>query len=186
MALLKMQIQGLCEAMEPEERRPFEAICEGLTETMEDLRTLTRDLSPPSLYVAGLEAAIESLLEDQIQAKHGLRYTLEVTPEAVPKADDLRVLIFQSVRELLINVVKHAKADHVRVTIKRRGPYIQITVADNGIGFNVRAVETAMSRAGGFGLFSIRERLELIGGRLKIQSRPGRGSRLTLIVPPSV
>lgn len=183
LALLKMELQGLCQDMNPSQRGPFDRICDSLTTTMDDLRNLTRDLSPPTLYLAGLEAAIESLLEDQVQAKHGIHYTLEVDPGVLPKADDLRVLLFQCVRELLINVVKHARAGLVRVTIKDRGPYVQVRVSDNGVGFDVQAVEATMSQAGGFGLFSIRERLELIGGRLRIQSRRGRGSRLTLTVP---
>ena len=115
--------------------------------------------------------------------KHGLAVALSVEPDASAGAGDVRVLLYEAVRELLFNVVKHAGVQTASVTL-RRGPgdQVQIVVADNGVGFDPATVTSAGAGGGGFGLFSIRERLKLVGGRLEVESAPGQGSRFTLTV----
>ena len=88
--------------------------------------------------------------------------------------------MFRNVRELLINVVKHAKASKVKVSISRVDDDIQVCVEDNGVGFNADEVAQLPSADGGFGLFSIRERLEQIGGCIEIGSAPNQGSKITM------
>jgi PAS domain S-box-containing protein len=183
LALIKMHLQSLAVSLSNEQRPRLTEICADITDTMEDLRDLTFDLSPPSLYIAGLEAGIESWMEQELRDKHGIAYTFRAAPKHLPLAHDLRTLLFQCVRELLINAVKHAQAKCVDVIIGVANNYISITVRDDGIGFDVSETENAMSRTGGFGLFNVRERLEFIGGCLDIQSRPGQGSCFTLTAP---
>ena len=93
-----------------------------------------------------------------------------------PSREELRVLLFQAVRELLMNVVKHAKARWCRITTHRGSGVIQITVEDNGVGF----VASAAGDAKGFGLFSIQERIETLGGSILIRSGPGQGTYVFL------
>ena len=148
----------------------------------EDIRSLTFELSPPVLYELGLAAGVEWLAE-QFQAKHQLQ--IEVVDDRQPKplGEDVRTLIFRAVRELLINVVKHARARAVRVSLRLEGEDLLAEVSDDGAGFDSSRHTVPKKSAGGFGLFSIRERMRSIGGSFQIRSAPGHGTRALLIAP---
>jgi signal transduction histidine kinase len=92
------------------------------------------------------------------------------------------VLLYRAVRELLLNVVKHAQAHQVEISVGRVGDQIRILVGDDGVGFDVSQADQ-LAPTGGFGLFSIQEGLGHIGGRLEIDSAPGKGTRALLIAP---
>jgi PAS domain S-box-containing protein len=152
-----------------------------LDESIHASRSLTAELSPPILQVAGLNAGLEWLVR-WMNDKHGL--SVELTMDADPPlAEDVKVLLFESVRELLFNTVKHSQARSAAVHVQEIEDSVQITVVDQGCGFDVHAVRWVGERAAGFGLFTIRERLELIGGRLHMDSTPGKGSRFVLSAP---
>jgi signal transduction histidine kinase len=85
--------------------------------------------------------------------------------------------------ELLINVVKHARTHRVEVSILSSAHTIRIRVKDNGVGFNLSEIKERNDKMGAFGLFSIRERLNHLGGYLEIESKPGHGTRATLVAP---
>lgn len=144
-------------------------------------RSLTFELSPPILYDLGLEAAVEWLAE-VFQNQHGIKIEVQTDKHSKPMDDQLRVLLFQVVRELLLNVVKHAQADQVKVVIGREGNNINIQVEDNGVGM-VIPPGAPLGSAAGFGLFSIRERLKYLGGYLKVASESDQGTKVTLVVP---
>jgi signal transduction histidine kinase/ActR/RegA family two-component response regulator len=146
-------------------------------------RSLTAELSPPILNEAGWTPALKWLAR-WMADKHGLAVALALEYDAPAGAEDVRVLLYEAVRELLFNVVKHARVKSASVTL-RRGPgdQAQIVVTDTGVGFDPATATSAGAGGGGFGLFSIRERLDLVGGRLEIESAPGKGSRFTLTVP---
>ena len=97
--------------------------------------------------------------------------------------EDRAALCFRAVQELLVNAVKHAHARKIEVSIGRNRGRICITVADDGIGFDTSGGISRKGRKGGFGLFSIRERLQHLGGSLKVDTKPGRGTRVTLSAP---
>jgi signal transduction histidine kinase len=82
-----------------------------------------------------------------------------------------------------MNVVRHAGADAVKVTIGREDGHVRLTVEDNGRGFDFERAVSNAGDAGGFGLFSIRERLSSVGGRLEVDSGPGHGARVTMTAP---
>jgi PAS domain S-box-containing protein len=153
-----------------------------LDQIIKDTRSLMRELCPQVLYELGLEAAIDWLVE-QTQAKYGLRCVAEITPLRRPIREDRRVILFQATRELLVNVAKHARAKQARVILKGNETRITIQVADDGCGFDPSFLTLANSTARGFGLFSIRERVALLGGELQIDSAPGQGTRATVTVP---
>jgi PAS domain S-box-containing protein len=159
----------------------LDKISELIAQTIQDTRALTFELSSPILYELGLEAAVEWLTE-HIQEQHGILSDFEDDRQPKPLEDDIRVLLFKVVRELLINVVKHAQARHVKVSMIRDDGNIQITVTDDGAGFDTSKIYR-WNMAEGFGLFSIRERLEHLGGYLEIVSQPGHGTRVTLVAP---
>jgi signal transduction histidine kinase len=100
-----------------------------------------------------------------------------------PLDDDIRVLLFRNVRELLINVVKHAQANKVRVSVRKVKDNIRVDVEDDGVGFDPFEVMSMAAKKAEFGLFSVRERLEQLGGMIEINSKPGRGSKITMKAP---
>jgi signal transduction histidine kinase len=102
--------------------------------------------------------------------------------------EDLRVLVFQLVRELLFNVVKHAQVNRASIAFREQENRLFLRVEDQGIGFNVDAVTKAEGEEKGslFGLYGIRERLALFGGSLVIDSTPGAGTRIEISLPKQV
>jgi signal transduction histidine kinase len=158
---------------------------EGLEGAIDMTRRLAVDLSPPVLASEGLADTL-FWLRTQLQERHNL--TLEVAAEHafyIANAD-MRVLLFQAIRELLFNVVKHAGVNHARVEITDQEGHMVIRVIDEGHGFDVAQLEDRIEQEGGFGLFSVRERIALFGGRMEIDSAPGQGTRVTIYTPIAV
>ena len=144
-------------------------------------RTLMAELSPPVLHELGLSAALQWLAEDMV--KHGLMVELSLSPGPLPLREDEHVLLYQSVRELLINIVRHAKTSRARLALSVEVTnQLQIVVQDDGAGFKV---ESLAARTSGmhFGLFSIRERMEAMGGAFVLDSTLGGGTTITLTLP---
>ena len=154
-----------------------------LGDSISSARALTSELSPPVLHESGLLAGL-GWLARWMGDKHGLAVDLSVAADLPRLAEDASVLLFESVRELLFNVVKHASAAPATVTVRRtEDDDIRIVVSDRGPGFDRDFGIVPDDVAGGFGLFSIRERLGLLGGRLIIENVPGAGSQISLTAP---
>lgn len=149
---------------------------------IQDTRSLIYQISSPILYELGLEASLEWLAE-HFETEHGLRIAFYDDGAGKPLSDEVKVTLFQVVRELLINVAKHARADRVSLAVRRRRNQIVISVADDGDGFELSQVVGDVRGRRGFGLFNIRQRLELLGGELDIASLPGRGTTATVVAP---
>ena len=157
-------------------------IREFIEQTIQDTRSLTFELSPPILYELGLEAALAWLVA-QIQKKHGLR--IDFNDDEQPKQLDngCRVILFQTTREMLFNIVKHARAQKATVSVRKDDDTARIDIEDDGIGFNASEFDSFESGSMGYGLFSVRERLHPLGGRMEIHSEPGSGTRASLLLP---
>ena len=146
-------------------------------------RNLTLKFSPPALYDAGLAPALE-WLGGQVSEEHGLEIEVDCDDTAQPEAQDTRVLLYQSVRELLFNVVKHTKTPWAKLSMHHGGEgTVQVSVCDEGQGFDPEVLANTDLLHARFGLFSIRERLELIGGRMEIESIAGQGACVRLFAP---
>jgi PAS domain S-box-containing protein len=168
---------------DPQVREGAEEIVELIEKALADTRSLTGELSPPTLQKGGLLPALEWLTR-WMGERH--RFTVRLERPAAPLPalpEDLFVLLYQSVRELLFNAVKHAKVSAAEVTVAAAANTLTLTITDAGIGFDPTLLRVAGGTEGGFGLLGIRERLEWVGGRLEIASTPGQGSRMTLVVP---
>lgn len=157
-----------------------EVVDESLTYT----RNLVAELSPPVLHEFGLFTALRWLGE-QMQRYH-LTVTVRIeAPDEVKLPESQAVLVFQSVRELLLNTVKHAGSKRASIVAAGGEGELKIVVVDRGVGFDPITLSsphsTAMSSK--FGLFSIRQRMEALGGRLELHSQPGEGTRATLVLP---
>jgi len=152
-----------------------------LGDAIQIARQLTVDLSPPLLKGEGLVDALH-WLATQMAQMNGLHVNLHADQTFATITEDMRVLLFQIIRELLFNVVKHAGVQQVTVTLRKGvAGQIMINVTDGGRGFDVALAEA--SHDGSFGLFSIRERLKLFDGQIEIHSAPGQGTSITLFVP---
>jgi signal transduction histidine kinase len=154
-----------------------DALKQALTYT----RTLVADLSPPVLREFGLPAALAWLGDHMLP--HGLSVAVTIGKDCRQLPEDQAVLLFQSVRELLMNVSKHAGVDRATVSLSMAADgTLRVVVEDVGKGFDVAAADRPSDQ---FGLFSIRERMQVMGGTLEVDSSPGRGTKATLILPPT-
>jgi two-component system, NarL family, sensor kinase len=151
-----------------------------LDQAIQYTRNLTFEISPPALYELGLEAAIDGLVE-RFRSKHGLAARIETT-DVGSLGEEVVVLLYKSVQELLTNVAKHAAAANVTVRLHREGDFVRVEVEDDGRGFDGAALE-AWGHGDHFGLFKIRERLQYLGGTVLVRSAPGGGTTVTLSTP---
>jgi PAS domain S-box-containing protein len=155
-----------------------------LDEAITAARSLSLELVPPLLHGSGLPAAL-IWLGERTAKEYGIVVQISADPLANSDRKDVRTLLFESVRELLLNAVKHGHVDRASVELKP-GPddMLCVTVADEGHGFDPsELVDRAKAGHVGWGLFSIRERLTLLGGRFDIESAPGQGTRIHMIAP---
>ncbi len=183
LAISKIKLESLGEfAFLSEPGKTLNEVRDLIAQTIESARSLTFELSPPVLYELGFEAAVVWLIR-QARRQYGLSTEFKDDKRPKPLNHNVRVLLFQAVRELLVNVAKHAQARNVTVSARRVRDEIHVSVEDDGVGFDVSLADSRAYETGGFGLFSIRERLGHIGGRLNIESRPGHGTRVTLTAP---
>jgi signal transduction histidine kinase len=153
-----------------------------LADTTTQTRTLMLELAPPGLHESGLVEALRWLAE---RAGRQQRLTVTVEDDGLPKPleDQVTVLLFQTVRELLQNVIKHARSKRATVRCAVINDALTIDVLDPGIGFEVHSIDRLPTRQGGFGLFNIRERLKLMGGSVDIHSIVGEGTTVRIRVP---
>jgi signal transduction histidine kinase len=175
-----MKLEELSEPqVDTDSRRVLNETRELLDNTIQDTRTLTFEISPPLLYELGFEPAVEWLVE-QFRERHNIPIEYRGNGDGRMLDDDVSFFLFKSVRELLFNVIKHARADRIKVLVRREKDRIQISIEDDGVGFVFSKVQFSVTDLSGFGLFSIRERMEHFGGNLDVESKPGQGTRITL------
>jgi len=170
-------------ASDPGVQRGSHELVALLEEALTEARTLTGELSPPTLQKGGLLPTLE-WLSRWMEEKHHLAVRVGPPAASLPAlGEDVSVLLYQAVRELLLNTVKYAQVSSAEVALTAADEALTLTVADTGVGFDPARLRVLGGTEGGFGLLGIRERLELLGGRLEIASHPGQGCRFTLTVP---
>lgn len=176
---------GIMRRRSSEERsvESFQQIESLLDEAIRESRSLATELSPPVLHDAGLQAAFEWLARKML-TDHGLTVTMNIEPDCEPDNERVRLVMFECVRELLFNVVKHAGVKEATITMRMLYEgLLGVIVADQGKGFDPNSIAQQRSLDGSFGLFSIRERLTLLGGLATVRSRPGQGTEIELSIP---
>ncbi|MCC7359916.1 MAG: GAF domain-containing sensor histidine kinase [Anaerolineales bacterium] len=151
--------------------------------TTREIRHMLFTLRPLVLESQGLTAALGQLA-DKLKETHGQN----VIVEAEPRLDDRlemnqQGVLFYIVEEALNNARKHAQAEHLWVRLKTQGDVLTVEVQDDGVGFNVGAVEANYDRRGSLGMVNMRERAEMINGAVRIDSAEGRGTRIVVFVP---
>lgn len=178
---MQYQMQALRKnAPEKEGVKTLDRVLVELEQAIRLTRTLSADICPPVLYDFGLKAAME-WLAGNLKSRLGLVIKIEFGDVPELHSEDLRVFAFNAVRELLLNVVKHAGVDRVSIRVGPAGPgQIDIRVTDKGVGFDMDDELTEKTK---FGLFSIQERAESFGGNFEIFSVPGKGVCAALTLP---
>jgi len=181
LALSKMKLSMLRETFTSSEQLgTLDNVHGYVSEMFEDMRSLTLDLCPPVLYDIGLEAAVRDWIQKEVMEKHEIEVGFETQGEPLRLPEDLRVGLYRAIREVLINVLKHAKAKNVAVRLANLGNSVKVEVLDDGIGFEQAAQETDAESTSGLGMFTVRERLEHFGGSLHTESAPGKGTRVEM------
>lgn len=183
LALAKMKLGGVRQAVYATPlAKSVDDVNNLVQQSIQHTRSLIFELSPPHLYEYGLESALAQLAEN-IEEQHEIAVEFEDDGSAKPLDEDVCVLLFQAVRELLINVVKHANATRVRLSVMRESARIHVRVQDDGAGFEPPPSGFTVRKDGGFGLFNICERLDHLKGEFRVESRPGSGTTAALVAP---
>ncbi len=157
---------------------PLAQLRELVAAALGDVRRLTVELRPPALDDFGLEAALERLTS-VLAERSGMQTQLNVSAQPLPPA--IETALYRIVQEALTNVVKHAQARSVSVVVTQADDTVRCVIEDDGVGFAIELV-----RNGALGLVGMRERVHLLGGRLEVQSAPGRGTTLLAELPLAV
>ena len=181
LALSKLKVDGLRRGTGNGMHDRLTEVYELIEKSIESTRTLTADLSPPVLYELGLPAAIQ-WLGDRLRTDHGISFELAAPKDWKLLDEPTRVVLFQAVRELLINVAKHARASRCVVTLTREPDAVHLNVRDNGSGFSPST--STNYGAGGLGLFNIRQRMEHLGGSINLETSPGGGGTNVMLLLP--
>jgi signal transduction histidine kinase len=180
LALAQIVLTSISDASSADARAAITEAIELIKQSVLDTRSLTFELSPPILYDLGLAAAI-SWHAEQVEVSRGQRVEVHETGEAIVLDDTTAAVVFRTVRELLMNVFKHAQTLTARVWLRRTGDWLHVTVEDKGVGFDPGP--EAILASGSFGLFSVREQISRLGGTVEIVSAKGQGTRVHVQVP---
>ncbi len=184
LAIVKIKLTSLAE----DERRgalqtPLKDIESLVDQANRSVRSLMLQLHPPALQTLGLVAALE-WLSDEMERLYGLSVRIDKDAKLPALEEPARTTIFRAVRELLINVAKHARTNTAQINCHRvDAARIAISVTDQGLGFDYQRALSNPAKDSGFGLMSVRERIEFIGGEMNVDSTPGYGTTITIVFP---
>ncbi len=183
LVLGKMRVHALRKSMpDGVDADAIESIESLLEQAISDTRALSFQLRPPILANTSLEAALKGLAQEFME-HHGLNVEIIDDSSYKPLTYELRSAIFQIVRKLLLNIVKHAGTQNAWIIIKKTDDMIDIKVEDDGCGSNLANFSFDKPKPGGFGLFNAKSKIEYLGGEMSIESSPGAGTRVFLKAP---
>ncbi|HEX6749736.1 MAG TPA: ATP-binding protein [Longimicrobium sp.] len=181
LAALLIRIRVVRNSRDPAQMEPLlDGMREDVSRALEGIRRFARGLRPPALDELGLVPAIEGHARS-LEEISGLAVEVRAGDVAADLPPVAELATYRIVQEALSNVVRHARATRVRVTIARDGERLVVTVEDDGRGFDPQNVIS--SEGGGLGLFGMKERAGYIGGRVDVDSTPGAGTRVRAEIP---
>ncbi len=184
LAISRMKVGALSESVRDlSVQKTLHEVYRELEHALHETRSLTSRLSYPTLGLLGFERAIAEWLSEEIQAKHGIETHFHDDGQSKPLEEDMRAVLFRTIRELLTNAVKHSQAKNITVSISRCEDTMVVTVSDDGIGYDP---EQMNAQSKGFGLLSAQEALGCLGGRFVIESCLGHGCKITVTAPLKV
>ncbi|MBU8871175.1 MAG: transporter substrate-binding domain-containing protein [Gemmatimonadales bacterium] len=160
----------------------LDQISGALDGVLQKICTLSFQLCPPGLHGVGFLPTLEWLIA-QFNSRHEIDFHLVVEDQPAEMDKQARGILFQMIRELMVNAVKHGRPGEIKVVLSMKTENLHAAVIDDGNGFDVPAATAATESSAGFGLFSIGERLAFLSGKLEIESAPGEGARVMIIFP---
>lgn len=182
LSFAKRELSHLERRVPSELRDAFTRALGGINEAISQSREITQELSSPTLYTFGFEAAIEELGEI-LAAREGFTFRFQSGEIPADLGENLQILLYRSTRELIMNAIRHSRGETIEVEVQKSDNHVQITVQDDGRGFDVSVIDHYPKDQRKFGLFSIRERLTYIGGKFKIESSHEKGTKATILAP---
>jgi len=181
LALAQIKLAPVLSELTGDSRAAVDGAIKLVEKAIDDSRTLVFDLSPPVLYDLGLKEALGWLALD-VEKRHGVKLEISDDSELKPMDDAAKAIVFRAVRELVMNVLKHAKTPAAKVSLRRIDDQLHIDVEDRGVGFDTDTL-TGRPTDRGFGLLSVREQIARLGGTLDVVSAPQRGTLVSVCVP---
>lgn len=182
-AALQMLKFALMNTVEPEMVRQLASIRDIVQGQIEELRAFASELRPPALSNFGLGSAIRNH-SAAFQAKYpDIQLDYEEQQEGPLLPPDIRLALYRIYQESLVNVLKHSKANSVKVRLLKNFEQVVLEIGDNGIGFNVPRDWLELARSGNLGLLGMKERAEAVGGVLTVRSSPDQGTKIRVVVP---
>ncbi len=169
-------------ALTPEQATFLKELRQQLNNTLEGIHRFTQELRPPMLDDLGLSAALRWQVSD-LEKRSGIEAELTVSGIERRCSAEVELMIFRIVQEALRNVEKHAQASRVEVMIEFGKGKTKVSIYDNGKGFDLSGSLADLPRAGKLGLAGMEERVRLLNGTMKIESEPGKGTRVVIEVP---
>jgi len=183
LALVCLRMEQMADRAESESlRKQWREMLATMHSALDATHSLTFELSPPVLYQLGLVPAVK-WLQRNLHKQSGITFTVETSGEVESLDEDVKILLFQTIRELLVNAVKHSKARTCHTDLSSDGQRILVTVEDDGVGFEPISAQRRRAGRGSFGLFSIAERLRTLGGSMKIKSNMNQGCLVAVEIP---
>lgn len=184
LALVKLHLGVAIQRADGDAAETLQKIRDLVAQVITETRTLTFDLCPPILYELGLAPAL-AWLADQVLERHGLpvRFDDRSSSQDAILPEEVRVTLFAAAQELLANAAKHARARTAKLEVCVDPSQVVVVVEDDGDGFDVPRVRARAGQPGGFGLFSIQERVEQLGGTMSVRSAVGNGTTVRVVVP---
>ncbi len=164
------------------EKQHLEAVNAQIVQSIREIRGITHELSPPVLYTLGFPEALKSMA-GVLESRHGLKITVDFEGESEDCNNEIKHSLYRVVREILQNIVKHARAECVSIFLEKTADDLFMEISDDGVGFDTSSFAENHYTGPGFGLFDIRERVENLGGNFRICSTPGKGTRVSVAVP---
>jgi signal transduction histidine kinase len=181
LALSKIKVSTLRES-HPAIAKDLDEIQELIVRLIKYTRSLTYDLANPVLYQMGLQSAVKGLIE-RLEEKHDIEVELNCDESSRNPDEESSIILFRAIRELLTNIIKHANAKRAKVSMSSNEDSIEVTVEDDGTGFDYSQLESYSIEKQSMGLFNIRERMKYLGGTFDLVSEKGKGTRVTINVP---
>ena len=165
--------------------KELETIIGHVSQALENSRRITYDLSPPVLYELGL---IETMywLADKIKEEHQIQVNFSAEYDEIELSDSELIIIYRSIQEIINNAIKYARASQINIDLKRKTKGMEIDIADNGNGFDIKELNIVKQSNTGFGLFAVKERIQNFKGTFTINSKKGVGTEVKIYIPLKV
>ncbi len=161
----------------------LQSVSNQLESIVEQVQSLTFDMASPSLLSNGLREALNDWLDNEVQPKYSLSVDFQYDDQADGLPEDIQVFLYRAMKELVINVIKHARACRIEIAVALNNGSIAVSVRDDGVGMEWSGKDQMKSKGGGYGLLNLRQRVAYMGGSFEVTSTSGQGTRVSFNIP---